>query len=80
MWSTGGVLIKLVVQVRAFTANFISMIEPLMNPVWVLLFVGEVPSLPAIFGDILILGCITIRAVIQNKKVGLNQIDLFIQV
>ena len=33
MWSTGEVLIKLVVQVRAFTANFISMIEPLMNPV-----------------------------------------------
>ena len=80
MWSTGGVLIKLVVQVRALTANFISMIEPLMNPIWVLLFVGEVPSLPAIFGGILILGCITIRAVIQNKKVGLNQIDLFIQV
>lgn len=57
-----------VVQVRALTANFISMIEPLMNPVWVLIFVGEVPSLPAIFGGILILGCITIRAVIQNKK------------
>lgn len=33
MWSTGGVLIKLVVQVRVLTANFISMIEPLMNPV-----------------------------------------------
>ena len=55
MWSTVGVLIKLVVQVRALTTNFISMIEPLMNPVWVLLFVGEVPSLPAIFGGILIL-------------------------
>ena len=55
MWSTDGVLIKLVVQVRAFAANFISMIEPLMNPVWVLLFIGEVPSLPAIFGGILIL-------------------------
>ena len=77
MWSTVGVLIKLVVQVRALTTNFISMIEPLMNPVWVLLFVGEVPSLPAIFGGILILGCITIRAVIQNKKVPINQIYFF---
>lgn len=75
MWSTGEVLIKLVVQVRAFAVNFISMIEPLMNPIWVLLFVGEVPSLPAIFGGILILGCITIRTVIQNKKVHINQIS-----
>lgn len=57
-----------VVKVRALTANFITMIEPLMNPVWVLLFVGEKPSLFAVLGGILILGCISIRAVIQQRK------------
>lgn len=57
-----------VVQVRALTANFISMIEPLMNPVWVLIFVGEIPTFSAVLGGVLILGCISIRAILQQKK------------
>jgi drug/metabolite transporter (DMT)-like permease len=54
--------------VRALSASFISMIEPLMNPVWVLLFFREIPSLWSIIGGIIILGFISLREVIQYTK------------
>ena len=53
--------------VRALTATFISMIEPLMNPVWVMLFAGEIPSWQCIAGGSLILGCIGVRAVLARR-------------
>ncbi len=55
-------------KVRALTASFITMLEPLLNPVWVIIFAGEVPSSKTILGGILILGFIMIRSVIQNRK------------
>ena len=54
--------------VRALTASFITMLEPLLNPLWVIIFAGEVPSTKTIFGGILILGFIMIRSIIQNRK------------
>ena len=54
--------------VRALTATFISMIEPLMNPVWVMLFTGETPSWQCIAGGSLILGCIGVRAILARQK------------
>ena len=55
-------------KVRALTASFITMLEPLLNPVWVIIFAGEVPSVKTILGGNLILGFIMIRSVIQNRK------------
>ena len=55
-------------KVRALTASFITMLEPLLNPVWVIIFAGEVPSVKTILGGILILGFIMIRSVVQNRK------------
>ena len=55
-------------KVRALTASFITMLEPLLNPVWVILFAGEVPSFKTILGGVLILGFIMVRSVVQNKK------------
>lgn len=55
--------------VRALSASFISMIEPLMNPVWVLLFMHEVPSVWTGVGGAVILGCIIGREIVQRKKV-----------
>ena len=54
--------------VRALTATFISMIEPLMNPVWVMIFNGETPSWQCLVGGSLILGCIGVRAVLARQK------------
>ncbi|MCK9171266.1 MAG: DMT family transporter [Treponema sp.] len=54
--------------VRALSASFISMIEPLMNPVWVLLFMGEVPSVWTCTGGVVILGCIIGRELVQRRR------------
>ena len=54
--------------VRTLTVSFITMLEPVLNPVWVIIFVGEVPSTKTILGGLLILGFIMIRSFIQNRK------------
>ncbi len=47
----------------AIQATLISTLEPILNPVWVFLFVGEEPGLFAIFGALVVLGGITISAI-----------------
>ena len=54
--------------VRALTVSFITMLEPVLNPVWVIIFAGEIPSTKTILGGLLILGFIMIRSVVQNRK------------
>jgi drug/metabolite transporter (DMT)-like permease len=54
--------------VRALSASFISMIEPLMNPVWVFLFMHEVPSVWTCIGGAVILGCIIGRELVQRRQ------------
>ena len=51
----------------ALTSMLISMLEPIMNPVWVMLIVHEKPSFSAIVGGLIILSTIIIRGYIQNK-------------
>lgn len=55
-------------KVRALTAALFVMVEPLMNPVWVLIFTGEKPTLMCIIGGALILGFIVIREVLNSRK------------
>ena len=43
------------------------MIEPLMNPVWVLIFVHEVPDIFCIIGGLIIIGCVVLREVLGRK-------------
>lgn len=52
--------------VRALSASFISMIEPLMNPVWVLLFDKEIPSKWTLIGGSIILLFILLNALYQS--------------
>ncbi len=60
-------------RVYAIEASLISMIEPVLNPVWVFIGYGEVPAFLAIVGGIIIVTAISIRAFIlespsiQNK-------------
>ena len=55
-------------KVRALSASLITMLEPLMNPIWVLIFVHEVPSIFSIIGGIIILGCILLREILSRQK------------
>lgn len=59
---------KGIVRVKALSASIISMIEPLMNPVWVMIFAGEVPSLTCVIGGVIILGCILLREAIKTPQ------------
>ena len=56
-------------RVYAIEASLISMIEPVLNPVWVFLGYGEVPSLMAIVGGIVILAAISIRAFVFESPI-----------
>jgi hypothetical protein len=47
--------------VRAIEAIMIPLIEPVLNPLWVWLLVGEVPSGWALVGGTMVLGAVTAR-------------------
>jgi drug/metabolite transporter (DMT)-like permease len=52
---------KAIPHVRAMEAVLIPVLEPVLNPVWVLVFVGEVPSGRALLGGVIVLGAVTAR-------------------
>ncbi len=55
-------------KVLAIEASLISMIEPVLNPVWVFLGYGEIPSINAIFGGVIIIAAISVRTYISESK------------
>ncbi len=56
-------------RVYAIEASLISMIEPVLNPVWVFLGYGEVPSFMAIVGGIIIVAAISVRTFVFESPV-----------
>ncbi|HEY7750734.1 MAG TPA: DMT family transporter, partial [Ignavibacteriaceae bacterium] len=54
-------------RVYAVEASIISMIEPVLNPVWVYFGYGEVPSVFAIIGGIIILTAIIVRTLFTGS-------------
>ena len=52
---------------RPLDASIIGFIEPLLNPVWVFLFIGERPSNWAILGGIAIIATVVVHTVLQYK-------------
>ncbi|MCR5605378.1 MAG: DMT family transporter [Treponema sp.] len=55
-------------KIAALTASLIAMLEPLMSPVWVMIFTGETPSLLCITGGFIILIFVVFRLIYKNKK------------
>jgi drug/metabolite transporter (DMT)-like permease len=69
---------KAVKNVPAIDAVLIPMIEPILNPIWVFIFIGEVPGVWAILGGIIVLISIlarTYRKPIKENK-NLSKINL----
>lgn len=54
--------------VRSLDASIIGFIEPMLNPVWVFIFLGEKPSSWAIFGGIIIISAVILHTLRQNRK------------
>jgi drug/metabolite transporter (DMT)-like permease len=55
--------------VSALEAVLIPVIEPILNPVWVLLALGEKPAPLALLGGVIVLGAVTLRAVASVRAV-----------
>lgn len=53
--------------VTALEAVLIPVIEPILNPLWVLLFMHEMPSQWALVGGTVVLGAVTLRAVVSIR-------------
>jgi drug/metabolite transporter, DME family len=56
-------------RVFAVEASIISMIEPVLNPVWVFFGYGEVPSVNAVFGGVIIVSAIIVRTLITGSSI-----------
>jgi drug/metabolite transporter (DMT)-like permease len=57
-----------ITRIAAVSAVLITILEPLMNPVWVFIFRREAPSRTAILGGIVILGFLFLRTAVKSKK------------
>jgi drug/metabolite transporter (DMT)-like permease len=61
--------------VTALEAMLIPLIEPVLNPVWVMLALGERPGPWAIAGGALVLGAVLVRGIVMVRR-RRNQIEL----
>lgn len=48
--------------------SLIGMLEPLLNPVWVAIFVGEIPGMFALVGAVIIIGVVTWWCIMDSKE------------
>ncbi len=55
--------------VHALESTLIVTLEPVLNPVWVFLVLGEIPGKLAFMGGILVLGAVIGRAVVSSHTV-----------
>lgn len=53
---------------RPLDASIIGFIEPLLNPVWVFLFIGEQPSTWALLGGAVIVATVAIHTFVNSRK------------
>lgn len=53
--------------VYALETVLVAMLEPVLNPIWVLLTLGETPSIYSITGGAIIIGAVTIRSLWSRK-------------
>ena len=54
-------------EVTALEAVLIPVIEPILNPIWVLLALGERPSGRAFIGGLLVLAAVVVRAIVAIR-------------
>ncbi len=56
--------------ISAVSANLIAVIEPVFNPVWVFLVLGEAPGVRALAGGVVILAAVTAASVVSARRAG----------
>jgi drug/metabolite transporter (DMT)-like permease len=54
--------------VTAVEALLVPMIEPVLNPLWAFLFLGEIPGRFALLGGLVILGSVIVRGLVPSRR------------
>ena len=54
--------------ISAVTANLVAVIEPVFNPLWVFLVLGEVPGARSIAGGVVIILAVTAASAINARR------------
>ena len=54
-------------KLTAVEAILIQTVEPILNPVWVLLFIGEMPTSLALLGGAIVVGAVTFRSILSTR-------------
>lgn len=54
--------------VRSLDASIVGFVEPLLNPIWVFLFIGETPSKWALFGGIIVIGAVIFHTLAGARR------------
>lgn len=57
-------------------AMVLAMLEAVMNPIWVFLFIGEVPSHYGMVGTVLILGAVLANVILQNREMKKESVEM----
>lgn len=63
-------------RVYAIEASIIGMIEPVLNPIWVFFGYGEIPSIMAIAGGIIIIATIAVRSFILESPIMKGKLNI----
>jgi drug/metabolite transporter (DMT)-like permease len=61
--------------ITALESTFLSLVEPLLNPVWVFLTIGELPGKLSIVGGIIVLVSVTVSCLKPKSKVSIDLMD-----
>jgi len=61
-------------RISAVTANLIAVIEPVFNPVWVFLALGEVPGAKAIVGGVVIIAAVTGASIASARRAARSDV------
>ncbi len=64
---------KAIKNATALEASLITMIEPILNPIWVILIIGEIPGVLSIIGGIIVIATVAIRCIIVSSSKSNNE-------
>jgi drug/metabolite transporter (DMT)-like permease len=57
-----------IAHIAALEATLIGMLEPVLNPIWVFLFLGETPGWWAVLGGAIIIAAVASRTIISERR------------
>ncbi|MEI6290513.1 MAG: EamA family transporter [Chloroflexota bacterium] len=71
---------KAIKYVKALESNLILTLEPILNPLWVFLVIGEKPAKLALAGSFLVISAIIFRAYISSRETKSEYINIITEI